>query len=220
MAEEMYRLGRLTDHPDAEQAYQTHLFWLGFDRRDREQTRQVMAAMVPFARKVKPIAWPSWAHVCADAGMFDEARDLCGLIEELPLDVERADQMFLMRLYDLAVVAEAVGDTVLARRLRPLIEPRVDAHANMTFATYGSMARAMGLVCAATGDVDAGRGWLRQAVDSNHRAGIRAWEARSLVDLARFDPDGRSAHLARARSIGESWGLPGVLDHIRRFESD
>ncbi len=218
MAEEMYRLGRLTDHPDADQAHQTHLFWLGFDRRDREQTRQVMAAMVPFARKVKPIVWPSWAHLCADAGLLDETRELYGLIEESPFDIERADQLFLMRIYDLAVVAEALGDASLGQRLMPLIEPRVDAHANMTFATYGSMARAMGLACAAAGDTDRACSFLVQAVTSNRRAGIRAWEARSLVDLARFDRPGRDRHLAEACHIAEAWGLPGVLDAARLVE--
>jgi hypothetical protein len=174
-----------------------------------------MSAMVPFARKVQPLVWPSWAHVCVDAGLLTEARELYALILESPFDLERTDQLFLMRLYDLAVIAEAVGDADMATRLIELIESRVDLHANMTFCSYGSMARAMGLAYATIGDRDGAVRFLDQAVQRNREAGIRAWEARALLDLARFDAHGRNGHLDEAEVIAGSWGLPGVLDRIR-----
>lgn len=214
MAEEMYRLGHLTDHPDVEQAQQTHLFWLGFDRRSQEETRAVMQAMVPFARKVQPLVWPSWGHVCADAGLIEETSELYGLVRESLFDVERADQLFLMRLYDLAVIAEALGEADLGERLTGLIEPRVDVHANMTFCSYGSMARAMGLARAAVGDQEQAVRFLEQSVNVNRASGIRAWEARALLDLARFDEPNRSRHLDEATAIGESWDLPWVADKV------
>jgi hypothetical protein len=212
IADEHHRLGIETGHPDREQAYATQRFWLDFDRRESGASREFFSMMLQIVDQVSPVAWPAWGHVMVELGMGEEAAEILARVQASTPDADRRDQLFLVRLFDLAVLAESMGDAALGARLAAAIEPRVDLHANMVFVTYGSMARAMGLAMSATGDRDAALHWLRVAAERNRDAGLAAWEARALLDLARLDPGRRSDVRSRVSEICGTWGLPVIAE--------
>lgn len=125
--------------------------------------------------------------------------------------------MWLSTLCCAAAAAADARDLPLCERLFAQLAPHVGEHANIVFATLGSVARYTGLLAHALGREDAPE-QLARAIESNRTFGLPAWEARALLDLAETAParDAALAALSAAEALSAKLGLPVVHERAER----
>jgi hypothetical protein len=136
------------------------------------------------------------------------------------------DQVWLWNLCLVAASAAAVGDAPLGRTLLPLLLPHARQHANMVFATLGSVTRYVALLQRLLGRMDEAEHSLLEAEEANDAIGAVSWLARTRLDLAelRFERFGRANSLGRAAldhaaEAAAKHGLSNVADRAARLAS-
>jgi hypothetical protein len=182
---------------------------------------------------VEAVSWwvgaPAHAHAvaagyCARAGDLDLARRELDTV--LALDDWRTDRSYLWSIFigEMATAAIAVGDAALCERLLDDLLPVAGACAvNGALVCFmGAHAYRVGLLCAALGQLDGARHWLRHAVSVHRRLGARIWLAESEHALAAIDqPDGARTEgipaAVRSRPPGAAEATSGSEAEVPRL---
>ncbi len=176
----------------------------------------------------------TWRAVAAlldlDAGRLDRARDAVRSLVSHELSAIPRNTNWLITLAILGELCGSLGDADLAAPLYPALLAHADRHVaiGLSIASYGSVARYLGLVAKAIGDLDAAAEHLAHAVESNESAGALAWAAHVRQELAEAllargaSGDRRQALelSTRARSDAESLGMGVVARRARELEDE
>jgi tetratricopeptide (TPR) repeat protein len=166
---------------------------------------------------------PSLALVLAESGREDEARTLLSEIAALDFADIANDANFLGTMAILAILTDRFGDAPRARRLYERLAPFAD-RAVVSFIQpvlcLGSVARYLGLLAGAMGELDLAARHFEDAIAMNTRIGARPYLARSQAEYAR-------CLLARsapgdlekaARLVAEARAIAGPLGQHRLRE--
>jgi hypothetical protein len=201
-------------------------FWLDYEREEPATARAELTPLAKMFANLPSIGWASLALRCCDLGMRELAAPILARLREDGMGRIPVDQLWLW-LWRMCQIAEAtarLGDASLAGALLALLEPCAGEHANMTFATLGSVARYIGLLHQVLGRLEDAEICLLAAERSNQAMGAVTWLARTRLDLAalRFhrsgskDADGRKL-LQRAVDAAQSIRLPTVIEQAARL---
>ena len=142
------------------------------------------------------VAWRlTWAAVMIAIGLLDEGRAELDRIARADFLIAPDDYEWLPAMTTVAAAYAALGDrercALLYERLLPFEDTHVVVSVGVVYA--GSVARPLGLLAAATGDVVAARRHLERALAAHEALGARAYAAMTRADLAGLDalPDRR-----------------------------
>jgi hypothetical protein len=217
--EEGRELGLSTGQPDIEAQYIVQRFWLDFERQPLEQARLLTGSLARSYEKLPPMtAWSSIAFRAAELGLDESTRPILEAMTRQGFGAIPKDQRWLVTLCGLAGAAAFLEERTAAESLYALLEPHASEHANVVFATLGSVERYLGLLCGTLGRDEEVEYRSRRAIAANRSMGTVTWLARSQLDyidwrLARgtFDSECR-ALLRDAASSANDLGLPAVVE--------
>jgi DNA-binding SARP family transcriptional activator len=168
------------------------------------------------------------AHLHAELGDAERARAVFDGLLTRDLEHEHVDAEWLFTIVLLADPCRFLGDRAAAGKLYDMLLPYDELYARAPVeASFGAVARALGVLAATRGDLDAAERHLLAAVEIERRMRARPWAAHALHDLAEVlltrDGPGDSARarglldeaVAGYRALGmDAWaarasGLPG-----------
>ena len=216
-------LGRRTGQPDVDSQYAVHRFWLDFEVMPPDLARARIERMAKGHRSLPAHNLAPVAFRCCDLCLDDLAVSIAATVGAAEIGPP-VDQLWLSRACQLAAVAQHLGDVSSGHRLLDVLRPHAGEHGNMLFATMGSVARYLGLLCRLLGRLDEAESWLNVAENANEKLGAVTWLARTRLDVAelRFeragtaDPRGRAA-LAQATAAATELGLATVGERAARL---
>lgn len=224
LIDEGHRLGIETAQPDQVSQDIVQRFWLTFEIEPVEQARTRVAALSRVWEQTSALSsWPSIAFRCCDLDLGSVAEPITRALIARGLGAVPVDQVWLMSLCQISISAAHLGDRAFCEELMEALRPHSGCHANVVFASMGSVARYLGLLAWRIGRLDDAADWLHEAIESNRQMGAASWTARSQLDLARlgFERSGREHApsrqlLGEAREAAERLRLPTVLDQTRQ----
>lgn len=196
-------LGRAAAEPEAGAVHTLQLFGL---RREQDRAPEMEGTIVAAAagHAGDPLLRAVLALQSVELGRMDDARTLLRTLAEHDLaDVPR-DVHWTITTAVAAEVAHALGEDALpvATVLRDLLEPYAGRLASNGWTVFGSVARALALVCTAIGRDDEAGAHFAHAVQQHAAAGAAAWAARTRVDWAHaLAARGTPADRDRARHL-------------------
>ena len=125
------------------------------------------------------------AHLYGELGRAGDARTVLAELLALDLAHEYFDEEWLFTLCLLPDVCALVEDGTAAARLHDLLAPHESLYAQAPVeASFGSVARALGVLAATAGRLDQAERHLEMAIDVERRMGARPWLAHAQHDLA------------------------------------
>ena len=125
------------------------------------------------------------AHLHAEVGDLTAARAVLDDLASHDLGHEYVDAEWLFTACLLPDPYRALGDQAAADRLYAILLPREHLYAQAPIeATFGSVARALGVLAATLGRLDDADRHLRVAIETERRMGARPWLAYAQHDLA------------------------------------
>jgi tetratricopeptide (TPR) repeat protein len=220
LAEEALLLGERAQEPNATHCYGLQMLGL---RREQGRLDELAPAIEAFGAQYGAI--PGWraafAYVCAELGREDDARrefeqaaadDFAGLPE---------DMAWLVSMTVLAETCVRLGDVPRARVLYDRLLPYAGRVVPAT-ASYGAVARSLGLLATTLRRWDAARQHLEAALELNARIGARPWVAWTQYGLASMhlargdgeDAEKASRLLARAAKTAAALGQRTLADRV------
>ncbi len=165
---------------------------------------------------------PLWTAVLASAHATSASASAAAavpLLDEFQLEAVPGDQYTLLTLAAAADAACVLGDARLLGPLHESLAPYADRMTPiaMGVACWGPIARPLGLLDLALGDVDAGIGHLEVALQRAEELDARPFVAESSLDLAaahiRYDRSSAStaALIDRGESLAATIGMPSLV---------
>ncbi|HEV7735056.1 MAG TPA: AAA family ATPase [Candidatus Binatia bacterium] len=202
-----------------------HVFFLASFGRRRETTgtadlEQHNRALIDAAPTVVP--WRCTLGLLhLDAGRRDEARRVVDMLVPHDLSGIPRNAHYVSVLWALAELTSGLGDArraaLVYEQLRPFDGRTVVVH-TFTVLCQGAVARYLGLLAAATGDVSAAERHFEDALAMNARMGAWPQLAHTQHDLARLllprDAERAMALADQARRTAETLGMPRLLQQM------
>jgi tetratricopeptide (TPR) repeat protein len=125
------------------------------------------------------------AHLYAELGNAEAARASLREVVAHDLGREYLDAEWLFTMSLLPDVCRALGDETTAKALYEVLLPRERLYSQAPIeATFGSIARGLGVLATTIGRYDDAERHLRLAIDTERRMGARPWLAHAQHDLA------------------------------------
>ena len=191
-------------------------------RRDQGRLAEVEPALVAFAQMTPDVpAWQATIAVTAlELGRPDDARAQLDTLVQRGLPSIPKDWLWLATTVLASEVAAAVAEPDLVGELLTLLRPyqRRGVPVAIGVGYLGTTSRALGLLASRLGDHSTAIADLTDALEIETRIGAPAYEARTMVALARVhldraeppDSDRAADLLLHARAIAERLGLGAV----------
>ncbi len=219
-------LGHRTGQPDVDAQYAAQRFWLDFERKPPALARARIERLARHHEQLPPFNLSSIAFRCCDLGLDPLAAPIAARIAAGALSSIPVDMLWLPTMCQIAATAAHLVDVESGRELLDRLVPYAEQHGNMMFATMGSVARYVGLLCRLLDRPQDAERWLLAAEHANEKLGAVTWLARTRVDLAelRFacfgsdDPRGCAA-LEAAASAAAALGLATVSERASRLRA-
>jgi eukaryotic-like serine/threonine-protein kinase len=184
LAEEAFALGKSVKSEIAIPVYELQRYTLAEFRGSVEELEPALEGIVK-AHPARVVFQCALIHLRARCGQAQAAEQLADLAADSFAGVP-FDQEWLLAMSYLAETAALVDDVEAAATLYGLLLP----YAHLTAADWpeafrGSIARYVGLVAAATGDIEDAVTHFEAAIAANARIGARPWLALTESDYAR-----------------------------------
>ena len=205
LAAETHALGRRFAPDSAQGVYSMQMFTL---RRSQGRLGEVLPALrgLLVGGQDATLWQPGLALICAELGLWDEARSAFEPLAACQFGAIARDAMWLTNIAFLAEACVRLGDRQHAPLLLRLLEPYAGRHivTGTNVVCHGSADRLLGMLWATVGDVQSAERHLQAAIAADAGQGGRPWCAEAQLELAALLLRGDGADRARAKPLLEA----------------